>query len=72
MNKLIILTLIAVSIAFTSCHSNDKNHNHQNDTGAAKDSSGRADSIKTVTPGDSSSDTTTLGADTDSAVHPVH
>ncbi|UOE49460.1 hypothetical protein MTO98_00040 [Mucilaginibacter sp. SMC90] len=77
MKKLTLLLLIIAGIAFTSCHSNDKNPNRQNDTSAAKGSGGPADSTKTATPGNSastpnSSDTTTLGADTDSAVHPVH
>ncbi|WPU98946.1 hypothetical protein SNE26_23320 [Mucilaginibacter sp. cycad4] len=75
MKKFIILTFIAASIAFTSCHSSDKNTTRQNDTSAAKGNP--ADSTKTMTLRDSvstsnSSDSTTLGADTDSAVHPVH
>jgi len=77
MKKIIILTFIAASITFTSCHSSDKSPNRQNDTSAAKGSGGPADSTQSATSGNSastpnSSDTTTLGADTDSAVHPVH
>ncbi|MFC0518520.1 hypothetical protein ACFFGT_30170 [Mucilaginibacter angelicae] len=77
MKKIIILTFITTGIFFTSCHSSDKNNTRQNDSSAAKGSGGPADSTKTATPGNSaatpnSSDTTTLGADTDSAVHPVH
>jgi len=77
MKKIIFLFLITATIAFTACHSNDKSPNRTDDTSAAKGSGGPADSAKTTTPGNSastpnSSDTTTLGADTDSAVHPVH
>jgi hypothetical protein len=77
MKKILILTAITAGIFFTSCHSSDKNTTRQNDTNAAKGSGGPADSTKTETPGNSastpnSSDTTALGADTDSAVHPVH
>jgi hypothetical protein len=77
MKKFIIIVLITSGIAFTSCHSNNKSPNRQNDTSAAKGSGGPADSTKTATSGNSaatpnSSDTTALGADTDSAVHPVH
>jgi len=77
MKKLIFLLLITTGIALTSCHGSDKKTTRQNDTSAAKGSGGPADSTKTATPGNSastpnSSDTTSLGADTDSAVHPVH
>lgn len=77
MKKIIIFTAITTGIFFTSCHSSDKSPNRQNDTSAAKGSGGPADSTQTATPGNSastpnSSDTTALGADTDSAVHPVH
>lgn len=77
MKKITFLLLITATIAFTACHSNDKNPNRPNDTSAVKGSGVPADSTKTATPGNSastpnSSDTTTLGADTDSAVHPVH
>ncbi|SEN23270.1 hypothetical protein SAMN05192574_102853 [Mucilaginibacter gossypiicola] len=77
MTKFAILTFIAASITFASCRSSDKKTDRQSDTSAAKGSGGPADSTKTATPGNSastpnSSDTTSLGADTDSAVHPVH
>jgi len=77
MKKFIFLLLITATIAFTACHSNNKTPNRTNDTSAAKGSGGPADSAKSTSPGNSastpnSSDTTTLGADTDSAVHPVH
>lgn len=76
MKKLFVL-FFAAGVILCSCHSNDKNPNRQNDTSAAKGSGGPADSTQAVTPGNSAStpnlsDTTTLGADTDSAVHPVH
>lgn len=77
MKKIFVLFFATSIILYSSCHSNDKNPNHQNDTSATKGSSGPADSTQTSTPGNSatspnSSDTTSLGADTDSAVHPVH
>jgi hypothetical protein len=77
MKKFIVLIFIAASVTFTSCHSNDKNANQQNDTSATKDSGSLAESAKSSAPGDSaatpnSSDTTSLHGDTDSAVHPVH
>jgi hypothetical protein len=77
MKKHFFLFFAMSIILYSSCHSNDKNLSRQNDTSAAKGSGGTADSTQTATPGNSattpnSSDTTTLGADTDSAVHPVH
>jgi protein involved in sex pheromone biosynthesis len=77
MKKLIIITLTAASITFSACHSSDKKTDRQSDTSAAKGNGGPADTTKSAAPGNSastpnSSDTTTLGADTDSAVHPVH
>jgi len=76
MKKLTILTFVAASIAFASCHSADKN-NRQSDTSATRASGGPADSAKSSAPGNgvvgpNSSDTTSLHGDTDSAVHPVH
>ncbi|QTE35616.1 hypothetical protein J3L18_21015 [Mucilaginibacter gossypii] len=76
MKKLTILTFVAASIAFASCHSADKN-NRQNDTSVTQGSGGPADSAKTSTARNTdtttnSADTTTLHGDTDSAVHPVH
>jgi hypothetical protein len=75
--KKIFVLFFATGVILGSCHSSDKNTTRQNDTSAAKGSGGPADSAKTAMPGSSastpnSSDTTTLGADTDSAVHPVH
>jgi hypothetical protein len=75
--KKIFVLFFATGVILSSCHSSDKNTTRQNDTSAAKGSGGPADSAKTAMPGNSastpnSSDTTTLGADTDSAVHPVH
>lgn len=76
MKKLFVLFFFAAGAILNSCHSSDKS-TRQNDTSTAKGSGRPADSTKTSTSGDSAStpnsaDTTTLGADTDSAVHPVH
>lgn len=77
MKKITLLLSITIGIAFTSCHGSDKSSHRQNDTSAAKGNGGPADTTQTATPANGastpdSSDTTTLGADTDSAVHPVH
>lgn len=75
MKKLFVL-FFATGVILSSCHSSDKN-TRQNDTSTAKDNSRPADSTKTATTRNTdtttnSPDSTSLGADTDSAVHPVH
>lgn len=76
MKKLFVLFFFAAGAILNSCHSSDKS-TRQNDTSTAKGSGRPADSTKTSTARNTgtttnSADTTSLGADTDSAVHPVH